>query len=212
MADYCSPSDVYDYGIPRGAVANPARPAVATASDNAIALDLHGFEADDPVELRAEAGGTLPAPLAANTTYYVVPLTDNAFSLAAIAGGAAINLTTDGESVVVIAPFPMAKAITFASRLVDDMLPMHVVELTAPYPAIVVQTTAELAAAKLAARSGGASKSLADTLDAASKRLARWSSGVPIRGENTPARAGLAGVPVAGTTDARGWCRWGGTE
>ena len=32
-----------------------------------------------------------------------------------------IDLTTDGDSVLVIAPLPVAEAITWASRIIDDM-------------------------------------------------------------------------------------------
>lgn len=193
-ADYCTAKDVYGLGIPRGAVPNPARlsPRVLASTD-AITLDQHGFEADDPVTLRADAGGSLPAPLVEGTRYYVVPLTDSTFSLAATEGGAAIDFTTDGVRVLVIEQFPMPEAIAWASRVIDNMLPAHTVPVAVDSP-IVRMTAAELAAGKLAGRVGAQSKSLADMLVAAEKRIERWALGVPIKGgdADTPDPANLA--------------------
>lgn len=209
---YCEPRDLYDHGLPRGAVPNPGRLAAsALAGTNAITLDAHGFEAGDPIELRAEAGGSLPTPLAEGVTYYVVPLSGSAFSLATSEGGPAIDLTVNGSNVVVIDSLDVKidKAIEWASRLLDDMLPAHVVPLTAPYPPIVVMTTAELAAAKVVGHGGAVSATLTKIADDARKRLERWGAGVPIRGENRPPAANLATF-AAQPSDARGWRRFGG--
>jgi hypothetical protein len=184
--------------------------ASASASANTIALDVHGFDEGDPVSFRAEAGGSLPAPLVEGTTYYAVPAGDNAFSVAATAGGAAIDLTTAGALYIVIAPLPIAPAIAWASRVIDDMLPAHIVPLTEPVPEIVRMTAAELAAGKLASRGGFASKSLTEIVDLARKRLERWAQGIPIRGENAPEPAGLAVSATAPYRDVRGWQRFGG--
>lgn len=211
MAAYCAPADLYANGLPRGAVANPGRLAAsALAATNAFTLDVHGFDAGDPVALRAEAGGALPAPLAEGVTYYAAPLSESTFALSATPGGAALDLTTDGVRVVVIAPLPVAQAIEWASRIVDDMLPAHVVPLEAPYPEIVVMTTAELAAGKLVARSGGASVSLSSIVDAATARVARWAKGVPVRGDHSPPRAGLAARASIPYSDPTDWNRFGG--
>src|SRR6478609_2025292 len=98
MADpYSTVSDLYAYGVPRGAVPNPARLAASVlASSDAFTLDEHGFATDDPVSFRAEAGGALPAPLVAGTTYYAIALTASTFKVAAAVAGAALDLTTDG--------------------------------------------------------------------------------------------------------------------
>lgn len=214
MADYCAAGDLYSYGLPRGAVPNPGRLAASvSATANTIALDVHGFEQDDPVSFRAESGGSLPSPLVEGTTYYVVPVDANAFSVSATAGGAAVDFTSAGENVVVIDPLPIAAAISWGGAMIEDMLPAHVVPLEAPYPPIIVMTNAELAAGKLAARGGFGSKSLAEIVDQARKRLDRWSKGIPIRGTNAPADTAAANTavsPVAPYTDARGWNRWGG--
>lgn len=215
---YCVESDLYDFGLPRGGIPNPARLAAeppASVSSNAIELDGHGFALNDPVSFRAEAGGSLPSPLVAGTTYYAIPAGEGYFQVAATSGGAAIDLTTTGSGVVVLTPLPIDAAIEFASALIDDMLPSHVVPLTAPYPPIVVMTCAELAAAKLAARSGSASVSLTAMADAARKRLERWAQGVPLRGTNTaaqiPTNLAQVGSLTAPPIDVRGWRRWGGT-
>ncbi len=212
MADsYCVAADVYTFALPRGALANPARPvASVSAGGNTISLDLHGFSLNDPVSFRAEAGGTLPAPLVAGTTYYAIPVSDSVFSVAAAADGAAIDLTTAGTRVVVIDQLPMAAAIEWGAAMINDMLPAHVIPLVAPYPPIVVMTNAELAGGKLLARQGSASKSLTEIADQARKRLERWAAGAPIRGENAPEPASLAASATAPVSDARGWNRWGG--
>lgn len=216
---YCEDADLWDFGVPRGSIPNPARLAAdppASASTDAIELDGHGFELDDPVTFRAEAGGSLPSPLVAGTQYYAIPVGESYFKVAASAGGAVIDLTTAGSGVVVIAPLPTEKAREFATALIDDMIPSHAVPLTAPYPPIVVMTCAELAAAKLAARQGAASVSLSGVADAARKRLERWAQGIPIRGTNTSAQtptnlARSATALAAPALDVRGWNRWGGT-
>jgi hypothetical protein len=181
-----------------------------SASANTITLADHGFETGDPVTFRAEAGGSLPAPLAEGTTYYAIAVTDSTFSVAASGGGAAVDITSAGSNVVVIAPLPIAAAIEWASRIVDDMLPAHVLPLDV-VPAIVEMTTAELAAGKLARRSGAASKSLTEIVDAADKRLKRWAEGIPLRdGSGTPAPANKATSATVPYADRRGWNRYGG--
>jgi hypothetical protein len=211
---YCAPADLYLFGLPRGAIQNPGRLAASVdASANSIALDVHGFDADDPVQFRAEAGGTLPTPLVAGVEYYADPLTDSTFRVAATPGGAAIDLTSVGSRVVVIAPLPILASIAWASRMIDDMLPAHVVPLEEPLHELVRMTCAELAAGKLLARTGSASKSLGEMVDAARKRLERWAKGVPLRGNDTPPPANLAAsgaTTVASRPDPLGWNRFGG--
>jgi hypothetical protein len=216
VASYCSPDDLWDFGVPRGGIPNPGRLAAdppASASTNAVELDGHGFAEGDPVSFRAEGGGSLPSPLVAGTTYYAKPTSESYFQVAASPGGAAIDLTTAGSGVVVNAPLPIDAAIEFASALIDDMLPAHAVPLVEPYPPIITMTCAELAAAKLAARSGAASVSLTVMADAARKRLERWATGVPVRGTGTSAQTptNLAQSVTAPALDSRGYRRWGGT-
>ncbi len=123
---YCAASDLYDFGMPRGAATNPGHLiASVSAGANTLELDQHGFAAGNPVLFRAEAGGSLPSPLVEGTTYYAIPVTESTFSVAATDGGAAIDLTTAGSRILVIAPLPVTQAIAWASRIIDDMLPAH---------------------------------------------------------------------------------------
>jgi hypothetical protein len=46
--------------------------------------------------------------------------------------------------------------------------------------------------------------------DAAMKRLERWGTGVPIRGENAPPAGGLSVTATLPYSDTRGWTRFGG--
>jgi hypothetical protein len=212
VSGYCTPEDLYSYGLQRGALANPGRLAPsASAATNAFMLDQHGFPLNEPLTLRAEGGGALPAPLVAGVTYYAIPLNESSFSVAATVGGAAIDLTTNGVRVVVGTQLPFAAAIAFGAALIDDMLPAHIVPLVAPYPPIVVMTNAELAIGKLTAGTGNGSKSIGEMVDVARKRLERWAAGVPLRGANVPPAANLAATAVATAParDCRGWRRWG---
>ena len=211
MTDYCEERDLYQHGLPRGSVSNPARDVESVdATANTLTLGAHGFTLNDPVSFRAEAGGSLPAPLAAGTTYYAIPADADTFSVSTTEDGAAVNLTTAGERFVAIDPLPVTAAISWASQIIDDMLPAHVVPLDADaIPEIVRFTCAELAAGKLAARSGNGSKSLTEIVDAANKRLARWGKGVPIRGAVEPPHAGLSASASAPFRDRRGWWKYG---
>jgi hypothetical protein len=211
--NYCTSADLYSFGLPRGALQNPGRLASSVdTSTNTIALDVHGFETDDPIQFRAESGGSLPTPLVAGTEYYAIAVTDSSFQVAAAPAGAAIDLTTAGARIVVIAPLPLLASIAWASRLIDDMLPAHLVPLDEPLHELIRMTCAELAAGKLLTRTGSASKSLGEMVDAARKRLERWAKGVPLRGENVPPPANLAASATVPFKDPRGWNTWGGIE
>lgn len=184
MSLYCSAADLHDHGLPPGAIPNEARLAaeVDTTADT-ITLNDHGLDAGDTVKFRAGAGGTLPTPLLSATRYYALPVDESIFQVAASEGGPPINLTTAGSNVLVLAPLPTLKAIEWASRIIDDLVPAHAVPFLSPVPDLVRMTCAELAAAKLANRAGaGASASLTKMRDDAEKRLQRWAQGIPVRG------------------------------
>jgi hypothetical protein len=78
--------------------ANTATPPTAVTINAAPAAQWnstgHGLVNGDQVRL--QTNGTLPAPFAINTTYFVVSSAPNSFSLAATSGGAAITYTTNG--------------------------------------------------------------------------------------------------------------------
>lgn len=208
---YCDPADLYAYGMPRGAAPSPGRLAgsVSTA-ENWIELEGHCLALNDRVYFRAESGGSLPSPLAAGTPYYAIPVTESHFRVSASAGGSLVDLISTGARVLVVAPLSADAAISWADRIIDDMLPAHAVPVPSPVPPIVRMTSAELACGKLLALAGTASRTLAEVVDSAQKRLERWAKGVPIRGTNAPVSAQLsAASAAAAATDSRGWRRYG---
>lgn len=206
MSAYCDTADLYSYGLQRGALPNPGRIVDGVSvSANTVTLNEHGFELNDPVVFRAENNGSLPAPLVEGTTYYAVPVNSSVFSVAETADGSSVDLTTTGSRIVVAAPLPFGSSIAWASALVEDMLPAHIVPLSEPYPPLVRMTVAELAAGKLMTRQGAASVSLSEMVEAAQKRLERWAKGIPLRGENVPLRANLSVKAAAAYRDTRGW-------
>lgn len=179
------------------------------ASANTLSLDVHGLDTDTPVTLRPDAGGTMPAPLAAGTTYYAIRISESAFSVATTAGGAAVNLTSAGSNVLLGVDLDFDSAIAWSSRIIDDMLPAHAVPLEAPFAEIVVMTAAQLAVHVITSGRGRS-----DTLDAllknAQSRIERWAKGVPIRGTNAPRSVGVATSASSTRQDRRGWTRYGG--
>jgi head-tail adaptor len=73
------------------------------AADTLTVSGPVSYEVGDPVEL-ANYGGALPAPLAANTTYFVKTAAAVVYTLAATAGGVTIDLTTTGTGRHLFAP------------------------------------------------------------------------------------------------------------
>lgn len=205
-SEYCQPADLHDHGLPRGALPNPGREiaSVNTGTD-IMSLDEHGFRLDDELVFRADEGGSLPAPLVEGTTKYAKPLTDSTFQVADTPGGAAINFTTAGALFFVIIALPKVAAIRWASALVDDMLPAHVVPLTAPYPVSVVAVAAQLAAWKLLSYTGQAPGTFAEIHKSSDDTIKRWARGIPLRGANVPASANLAVTGSSSSSDPRGW-------
>lgn len=193
MVTYATRADLHRYGLPRGLLANPGRLVAAVyAATDTLELDGHGVETDLPIVFRAESGGSLPAPLAAGTTYYGIRLTDSTFQVAATAGGAAIGLTSAGSRVVMSTSLPVDEVLERYSRFVDDHLPAHVVPLTVPYPVRVVAVVAELASQRLLWIAG--QKSIAmDAIEAgAHKEIDRWAKGLPLRDATATAASNLA--------------------
>ena len=207
---YATRRDLYRYGLPRGTLGGQAR-LVASSSENndTLVLDDHGFETGDAVLVRAVDGGTLSSPLQESTTYYVVRLTSSTFKLAATEGGAAINLTTDGESMMVSTELPFDDVIEFYSRFVDALMPAHVVPFEADesgkFPTLVTALVAELASKKLQNLSGVSSVSVDATELAAKAQLERWAKGFSLRDSRATASANLAITSSSTSTDSRGW-------
>lgn len=211
---YASRSDLYNHGLPRGLMASPARLASGmSASTDTLILDQHGFEDDDPVTLRAEEGGSLPAAIVDGTTYYVKRTSDVAFQLAATAGGSAINWATDGDRVLVTPSTDamVDAALEMYSRLVDSYLPAHAVPLESPYPTVVVHIVAKLAAADLLAQMGQASALVQANAEQTRKELARLMTGIPLRDSRATEQTNLAIARQISRTSGRGWDTTDGT-
>jgi hypothetical protein len=70
-----------------------------TATSGSAVFDYTGatFNANQPVTVGVSAGGTLPAPLSAGVTYYVVNPGTDVFSLATSSGGTPITVTSAGS-------------------------------------------------------------------------------------------------------------------
>ncbi len=201
---YATREDVYTYGLPRGSLGNPGRVcASALASTDTFTLDGHGFSDGEEVILRAEEGGTLPSPLVAGATYYVVWLSDSTFKVASSKGGAAVNLTTDGELVVVSTALPFDKYLERYSRFADGFIPAHLVPLSAPYPVEVTAVVAELTAKRLQIWCGQTSDSMTEIEVGAKAQLERWAKGLRIRDARVTTSANLA-VARSGNGN-RGW-------
>ncbi len=217
MTAYATARDLYTYGLRRGVLVNPGREVSSSiAATDVLTLDGHLFETDDQVTVRAVEGAAdavLSAPLVAGTVYYVIRLTDSTFSLAATAGGAAINITSTGSSMMVKAELPVGDLLEAYSRFVDDFIPAHLVPLESPYPVTVVRIVCELAAAKLLSLSGQSSVSMTEAEVGAKAQLERWAKGMPIRDASATASANLAITsPLSvDVPDIRGWGAAGGS-
>lgn len=203
---YCTRSDVARW-IPDGMLARQARIiASAAASTDLLELDAHGYATDDPVIVRALDGGILSAPLVDGTTYFAIYVSDSTFKLAATAGGAAIDLTTDGDQMVVTKDAPYDDVIEFYSRWADAFLPAHLVPLTGTIHPTVKGIVAELSAKKLMNLDGKSSDIVNQAEIASKAMLERFAAGLPLRGAAATASSNLAVTStLASTTDARGW-------
>ena len=213
--DYCAPADLYAYGLPRGSAPNPGRlVASVDTTTNTLTLGEHGLADGDAFTLRPEGGvsASMAAPLVAGVKYYALETTDDTWKAAAAPEGAAIDITSAGARMVLVVPLPIPSSIRWASSIIDQFLPAHAVPLEADQiPEILRATCAELAAGKVLTIMGRSSKTVTSMVDEASKLLARWSKGVPIRGENAPeTHTNLARAATAPFADVRGWNKYGG--
>lgn len=207
---YATRRDLYRYGLPRGTLGTSARLVESSlAATDTITLEDHGFENDDAVLVRAVDGGTLSSPLASGTTYYVIRLTSSTFQIAASPGGAAIDLTVDGVSMMVSTELPFDDVLEFYSRFVDALMPAHAVPFVADgegkFPTIVTALVAELSAKKLQHLSGVDSISVDAAELAAKAQLERWATGIPLRDPRSTASANLAVTVLSPASDPRGW-------
>jgi hypothetical protein len=204
---YCSRSDVARR-LPPGALTSSAGlVASSLAASNAITYDGHGLETDDPVTVRVAGNGVLPVPLVEGVTYYARRLTNATLELAATVGGVAINLTSDGTSVIIARDPDFDGLIEFYSRWVDGFFLAHMVPFTAPIPAIVKGLVADLAAKRLLNISGQDSDAVNAAELAAKAQLERFATGIPTRDATATLPAANLAITssLSATSDPRGW-------
>ena len=205
---YCSRADV-NARLPPGTLTSPAgMVASSLASTDVLTYAGHGLETDTEVTVRAADAGTLPCGLSEGTVYYAIRLTNSTFKLAASAGGSAINLTSNGTSVVVVREPRYDDVIEFYSRWADGMLPAHVAPLTAPIHPLVRGVVADLAAKKLLVANGVDSAVLNAAEVAGKAILERLKIGIPLRGAaaTDPTNLAITSTAASSTSsDPRGW-------
>ncbi len=204
---YCSRGDV-TARLPPGAVVSPAGIlASCLASTDVLTYDGHGLETDDEVTVRAASAGTLSAPLAAGTTYYAIRLSNAAFKLAATAGGAALNITSDGVEMIVTREPKFDDTIEFVSRWAETFFPAHVVPFVAPIHPLVRGVVADVSAKRILNANAQDSAAVNAAELAGKAILERFAAGMPLRGgtTQTPANLAITATSVSSGADPRGW-------
>lgn len=204
---YCSRGDVTKR-LPAGAVVSVVGLVESSiATTNVITFDGHGLETDDVVSVRATEGGTLSSPFVAGTSYYAIRLSNSTFSLASSAGGAALDITTNGVGMVVTREPAFDDVIEFYSRWADSFFAAHLVPFTAgAIPALVKGIVADLSAKRILNIAGQDSAVLNTAELAAKAMLERHEKGRTVRDEDATASANSAiSETMSATADPRGW-------
>jgi len=178
-------------------------------ASNTLTLSGHGLTLNTEVTLRADAGGSLPSPLASGTVYYAIPVTDAVFQLSATEGGAAIDLTTAGSNVMLSRDLPVDDWIAAATALVDESLPAHAPPITGTVPTVIKDYTARLAAQRGLIYVGGETLDIERLILQSQKLVDQWAKGQPVRGVNAPTSTNVAIRSSISSVDSRGWVRNG---
>lgn len=97
LADASSAGNVRYYGE---FVGTPQVFVVKASTDTFTAI-AHGLANGTKVRVWS-AGPTLPAGLAAYTTYYIISTATDTFQLSATSGGSAVNVTADGGGLIAV--------------------------------------------------------------------------------------------------------------
>lgn len=203
----CTRADV-TAELPIGGIITPGGViASANATSDTLEYDGHGFETDTPVTVRVvdATDATLPSPLVDGTTYYAIRISNSRFKLSLTAGGAAIDLTTDGREIVVTREPDFDRAIAFYSSWAYGLLPAHAVPLEEPIDPLVVGVVARCAAAHVMNINGQHSELVEKAEIAGRAILERYAKGLPLRAQ-PGARTNKSVVPrTSSSTDPRGW-------
>lgn len=94
---------VYSAGLRKvfEALTNPSYIVTANASTDRISHAAHGLIANAQVRFQAGLGGVLPAPLVANTVYFVKTVVDaDTYTLSTTSGGALLDITSNGSGTI----------------------------------------------------------------------------------------------------------------
>jgi hypothetical protein len=105
-----------------GEMLSTPRLTTVDPSTDVFTSTSHGFADTNRVQVEME-NGTLPSPLADNTTYFVRDAATNTFKLALTSGGAAIDITTAGTGTLWTA-FDFKKTV-----LVGDSIRVNIAQL-----------------------------------------------------------------------------------
>lgn len=181
--------------------------ASCLASTDVLTYDGHALETDDEVTVRAASAGTLSAPLVAGTVYYAIRLTNATFKLAASAGGAALNITSDGVEMVVTREPKFNDVIEFVSRWADTFFPAHAVPLVAPIHPLVRGVVADVSAKRVLNANGQHSAAVKEAELDGKAILERHAAGMPLRGgtAQTPTNLAITATSVSSGGDPRGF-------
>ena len=151
--ELCTVKDVYRYATAYGGLSARAQ-SVSAVVGSVLEVEGAGLERNDPLELRAFDGGTLPAGAERGVVYYADPVTgrEDAFRLLDAVDGAVVTLTTSGEAFGIVRSLePLITAqIRSVTQWIFRRLPAHSVPLVADgngnYPETVRAMCAVLAA------------------------------------------------------------------
>jgi Protein of unknown function (DUF1320) len=203
---YASIADFFRLGLRPAAVVQQPR-AVVTVDTTAdtLLLPVHGMANGDQFRVTVQGvSGTLPAPLAANVTYYAIATSDDVLQVAATHADAVavppvpINLTGSPTGVVgiVASAIPMIQATL--DGIDDDInaaLIAYGTPLPQPYPPEVIRVECHLAAFEVSATMGFLtpatptqdSQMVTKRYEAALATLERWRKGGKLQNDTVDA-------------------------
>jgi hypothetical protein len=85
-----------------GFLGNDAGKIFTAATSDVFTCPGHGFSNTNKVRVLAAPGGTLPTGISEGTTYFVISVSGDTFSLSLTSGGAAVDVTAAGAGVIAL--------------------------------------------------------------------------------------------------------------